>query len=173
MPRGEILLESPPELPEVLPKGLGRLLMILPAIAGVGAVAFLYAGRGGGPVTYIAGGLLGVSMIGAFLGGAGGGGAQEKAELNAERRDYMRYLAQIRRQVRRAAKQQRESLTWRHPSPDALWSVVAGRRLWERRSVTTTSASFGSRSGRSASRSSWSRRKPSRSRTWSRWRRLR
>lgn len=133
MPRGEVLLESPPELPEQLPKSLGRFLQILPAIAGAGALAFLYAGRGGGPITYIAGGLFGVSMLGAMLGSFGGGGADEKAELNAERRDYMRYLAQIRRQVRRASKQQRSSLTWRHPAPDALWSVIAGSRLWERR----------------------------------------
>src|SRR5207245_1895489 len=53
MPRGEILLESPPELPEVLPKGLGRFLMILPALAGAGSIAFLYAGQGKGPLTII------------------------------------------------------------------------------------------------------------------------
>ena len=43
LPRGELLLESPPELPERLPRGLGQLLMILPMVCGVGAMAFLYA----------------------------------------------------------------------------------------------------------------------------------
>ena len=45
LPRGELLLESPPELPDALPRGLGQLLMILPMVCGVGAMAFLYAGR--------------------------------------------------------------------------------------------------------------------------------
>src|SRR3954471_7063445 len=34
LPRGELLLESPPELPENLPAGAGRLLMLLPMVAG-------------------------------------------------------------------------------------------------------------------------------------------
>ena len=133
MPRGELLLESPPELPEQLPRGFGQLLMVLPMLAGVGAMAFLYAGRDGGPMTYVVGGLFGVSMLGMMVGSMGGGGADKKAELNAERRDYMRYLAQVRKRVRRAAAQQGAALTWRHPEPEALWSVAASSRMWERR----------------------------------------
>ncbi|MGK5441885.1 type VII secretion protein EccCa [Micromonospora sp. URMC 105] len=132
LPRGEVLLESPPELPEPTPRGMGQLLMILPMVCGVGAMAFLYAGRGGGMMTYVAGGLFGVSMLGMALGTLGNGG-NDKAELNAERRDYMRYLAQMRKRTRRAAEQQRAAMTWRHPEPDALWSIAASRRMWERR----------------------------------------
>jgi DNA segregation ATPase FtsK/SpoIIIE, S-DNA-T family len=51
MPRGELVLESPPPLPTALPKGMGQLLMILPMLLGAGAMAFMYAGRGGGMVT--------------------------------------------------------------------------------------------------------------------------
>ena len=133
LPRGELLLESPPELPEQLPKGLGQLLMILPMLCGAGAMAFLYAGRGGGTMTYIVGGLFGVSMLGMALGSLASGGNNSKAELNAERRDYMRYLAQSRKRTRRAAAQQRAATAWKHPEPDALWSIAASRRLWERR----------------------------------------
>ncbi|MEV0725814.1 type VII secretion protein EccCa [Micromonospora purpureochromogenes] len=132
LPRGEVLLESPPELPEQTPRGMGQLLMILPMVCGVGAMAFLYAGRGGGMMTYVAGGLFGVSMLGMAIGSLGNGG-NDKAELNAERRDYMRYLAQMRKRTRRAAEQQRAAMTWRHPEPDALWSIAASRRMWERR----------------------------------------
>ncbi|MEV0808250.1 type VII secretion protein EccCa [Micromonospora sp. NPDC050200] len=132
LPRGEVLLESPPELPEQTPRGMGQLLMILPMMCGVGAMAFLYAGRGGGMMTYVAGGLFGVSMLGMAIGTLGNGG-NDKAELNAERRDYMRYLAQMRKRTRRAAEQQRAAMTWRHPEPDALWSIAASRRMWERR----------------------------------------
>ena len=124
------MLESPPELPEQLPRGLGPLLRILPMFCGVGAMAFLYAGRGGGTMTYVAGGLFGVSMLGmAFQ----SGGTDKKAEVDAERRDYMRYLGQVRRRARRAAAQQRAALSWRHPAPRALWSIASSRRMWERR----------------------------------------
>ncbi|MDT5025040.1 MAG: segregation ATPase FtsK/SpoIIIE, family, partial [Micromonosporaceae bacterium] len=139
LPRGELLLESPPELAEELPRGIGQLLMVLPMLCGVGAMAFLYAGRGGGAMTWVAGGLFGVSMLGMAVGSMGGRG-EKKAELDAERRDYMRYLAQVRRQARRAAAQQRAALTWQHPEPDALWSMAASNRLWERR---TTEDGFG------------------------------
>src|SRR5439155_10664381 len=42
--------------------------------------------------------------------------------------------------ARRAAAQQRAALVWRHPEPDALWSIAASRRMWERR---TTDDDFG------------------------------
>ncbi|MEV6344879.1 type VII secretion protein EccCa [Actinoplanes sp. NPDC051851] len=135
LPRGELLLESPPELPEQLPRSVGQMLMILPMVCGVGAMAFLYAGRGGGTITYVAGALFGVSMLGMAVSTMGQGGGNKKAELDAERRDYMRYLSQVRRQARRAAAQQRSALVWRHPEPDALWSVASSRRMWERRST--------------------------------------
>ena len=133
LPRGEVLLESPPELPEQTPRSMGQLLMVLPMLCGVGAMAFLYAGKGGGMVTYIAGGLFGVSMLGMAIGTMSSGSGNDKAELNAERRDYMRYLAQMRKRTRRAAEQQRAAMAWRHPEPDALWSIAASRRMWERR----------------------------------------
>src|SRR5690349_9287464 len=132
MPRGELLLESPPELPEQLPRSMGQLLTILPMLCGVGAMAFLYAGKSGGTMMWVAGGLMGVSMVGMAV-GTMGGNDNSKAELNAERRDYMRYLAQMRKKARRAAGQQRSATTWKHPEPDALWSLAASRRLWERR----------------------------------------
>ncbi|MEV4757076.1 type VII secretion protein EccCa [Micromonospora sp. NPDC049559] len=133
LPRGELLLESPPELPEQLPRGIGQLMMLLPMVCGVGAMAFLYAGRGGSTMTYVAGGLFGVSMLGMAFSTLGSGGGQKRAELDAQRRDYMRYLSQVRKRVRRAAAQQRAALLWRHPGPETLWSVAASRRLWERR----------------------------------------
>jgi len=139
MPRGELLLESPPELPEHLPRGMGQLLMLLPMLCGAGAMAFLYSGGGrggsGSGMMWIAGGLFGMSMIGMAVGSMANGGGSKKAELDAERRDYMRYLAQARRQARRAAAQQQAALMWLHPAPDSLWSVASSRRMWERRAT--------------------------------------
>src|SRR5262245_40666881 len=139
-PEGELVMEPPLELPEQLPRGIGQLLMLLPMVAGVGAMAFMYAGRGGGAGTWVAGGLMGVSMLGMAVGQFGGGGKESKAEVNADRRDYMRFLGQSRKRVRRAAEAQRTAQMWRHPAPEALWSYVNSRRMWERR---TTDDDFG------------------------------
>jgi S-DNA-T family DNA segregation ATPase FtsK/SpoIIIE len=135
LPRGELLLESPPELPEPLPRGFAQLLMLLPMVAGVGAMGFMYAGRGGGVLTWVVGGMFGLSMLGMAVTSLGASHGTKRAEVDAQRRDYMRYLAQIRRQVRRAASQQRAALMWRHPAPAALWSICLSRRMWERRST--------------------------------------
>jgi S-DNA-T family DNA segregation ATPase FtsK/SpoIIIE len=133
LPRGELMLESPPELPEQLPRGFGQMLMFLPMLAGVGAMAFMYSGGQNNTRMMVTGALFGVSMLGMAVTQFTQGGGEKKAELDAERRDYMRYLAQVRKQARRAASQQRAAVLWRHPAPDALWSTAASKRLWERR----------------------------------------
>jgi DNA segregation ATPase FtsK/SpoIIIE, S-DNA-T family len=133
LPRGEVLLESPPELPESVSSGFGAAMTYLPMAAGGGAMALMFAGRGGGPLQYVTGIMFAVSMFGMMGGQMGRGAGEKKRKLNAERRDYARYLSQARRRVRRAAKQQREALLWRNPDPDALWSVALSSRMWERR----------------------------------------
>jgi S-DNA-T family DNA segregation ATPase FtsK/SpoIIIE len=133
LPRGELALESPPELPEQLPRSLAQMLLLLPMIAGGAAMAIMYSNRGGGTLTYVVGGLFGVSMLGMAAVSFGGGQGAKKTEVDAKRREYLRYLAQARRQVRKAADQQRAALLWRHPPPSTLWSVPAAGRMWERR----------------------------------------
>ncbi|MBO2454311.1 type VII secretion protein EccCa [Actinomadura barringtoniae] len=133
MPRGEILLESPPELPELVPQGMQAVMTYLPMLAGSGAMVFMMVGRGGGTLQYVAGGMFAVSMFGMMLGQVGRGGGERKVKLNGERRDYLRYLGQVRKKVRSAAKQQREALEWGSPDPGSLWSLVMSARLWERR----------------------------------------
>ncbi|GIF73787.1 type VII secretion protein EccC [Asanoa siamensis] len=135
LPRGELTLEPPPELSDPLPRSPLQLLMIVPMVAGVAAMAILYSGRGGGTLTYVVGGLFGLSMLGMAMTSMGGSGQNTRAEVDAQRRDYLRYLAQARRQARGAAAQQRTALLWRHPAPTALWAVAASRRLWERRTT--------------------------------------
>lgn len=133
LPRGEILLESPPELPETVAGNFTQALTYLPMLAGAGSMVFLVAGPGARPITYVASGMFGLSMLGMMVGQVGRGSGDRKRRLNAERRDYLRYLGQVRRRVRRAAAQQREALLWRNPDPQSLWSVVMSSRLWERR----------------------------------------
>ena len=132
LPQGDVALVPPPQVPAAR-QGFGHLLPMLPMLAGAGAMAFMYAGRGGGPMTYIVGGMFGVSMLGMMATSVGRPGAGKRAELDDERRDYMRYLAQVRRQARTTADRQRDALAWRHPDPASLWSIAGSTRLWERR----------------------------------------
>lgn len=133
-PRGEVVLEPPPELPETVSAGgMGQALMYLPMIAGAGATGLLVTGSGGHPITYLASGMMALSMVGMAFSGMGRTSGEKRRRLDGDRRDYQRYLEQVRRRVRRAAEQQRASAVWHHPDPDALWCVVAGTRTWERR----------------------------------------
>src|SRR5215467_1775662 len=121
LPRGELVLESPPELAEPLPRNLTQYLMMLPMIAGGAAMAIMYSNRGGGALTYVVGAMFGVSMLGMAATSFSSSQGNKKAEVDARRREYLRYLSQSRRQVRRAASQQRAALLWRHPPPHTLW----------------------------------------------------
>ncbi|MFC4115566.1 type VII secretion protein EccCa [Nonomuraea zeae] len=133
-PRGEILLESPPEIPEVQPAGLMGILMYVPMLAGGAAMGLMFtAGGNSSPIMYVASGLFAVSMLGMTMGQFGRNAGERKNRLNGLRRDYFRYLSQIRKRVRKAAIQQREALEWSGPAPDTLWWVAMGPRLWERR----------------------------------------
>jgi S-DNA-T family DNA segregation ATPase FtsK/SpoIIIE len=107
--------------------------MTLPVLGGAVAMALL-AGRGGGPQTYLIGGLFGISALAMVATGWGAtSAAGGRAELAAARRDYLRYLADVRDLVRRTAREQHRAAHHRHPDPRWLWAMVPGPRLWERR----------------------------------------
>ncbi|GAA3931790.1 type VII secretion protein EccC [Actinomadura viridis] len=138
MPEGEILLEPPPEIPETINQGFANVLMYLPMAASGGAMGLMFMGGAGGagggnPIMWVASGLFVLSMVGMGVGHMGQGAGERKQQLNGARRDYYRYLDQIRARVRTAAAQQREALEWTGPSPRTLWSLAMSHRLWERR----------------------------------------
>ncbi|GBE66914.1 ESX-4 secretion system protein EccC4 [Mycobacterium sp. MFM001] len=56
-----------------------------------------------------------------------------RADIDDDRTDYLAYLGDLRVTVMKSAAAQRASLNWRHPEPDALWTLVGGERMWERR----------------------------------------
>src|SRR5690606_40345706 len=67
--------------------------------------------------------LFGVSMLGMAVMSFGANQGSRKGELDAKRREYLRYLDQSRKQAHKAHAQQRAALLWRHPAPDSLWSI--------------------------------------------------
>jgi S-DNA-T family DNA segregation ATPase FtsK/SpoIIIE len=108
------------------------MLVYLPMVAGAGAMVFIFAGSGGTVVTYLASSMYALSSVGMMVGMVGRTAGDKRRKVQGERRDYLRYLSQVRRRVRTAATRQRAALGWDHPEPDALWSLAMSSRLWER-----------------------------------------
>jgi len=133
MPDGRIELSEPPALGEAATAGTGSLLAFLPMGLGAGAMALMYTVGGGSTSTYLMTGVMSMSMMSMGLTQLGRAGGQRKGQLRAERRDYLRYLEQLRAQARQAAVKQRAAALWAHPDPQGLGSLVDGPRLWERR----------------------------------------
>lgn len=136
MPGGEVHLEPPPEVPRVIPGNIVQKILPVVMIAAVlGMVAFVFTtgDAKSNPVFLLFPIMMLVSTIGMFAGGGRGRG-QAKAEMNEDRKDYLRYLGQMRERARQAAQEQRAALEWSHPDPAALWSIASSRRMWERRS---------------------------------------
>ncbi|MDQ3764205.1 MAG: type VII secretion protein EccCa [Actinomycetota bacterium] len=135
MPGGEVHLEPPPEVPRVIPGNIvQKILPVVMIVAVLGMVAFVFTTEEGksNPLFLLFPIMMVVSTIGMFAGGRGAG--QAKAEMNEDRKDYLRYLSQMRARARQAAQEQRAALEWSHPDPAALWSIASSRRMWERRS---------------------------------------
>jgi S-DNA-T family DNA segregation ATPase FtsK/SpoIIIE len=75
-----------------------------------------------------------VGMAGMMFGQMIRGRGDRKVKLNGQRRDYLRYLGQIRRKVRLAAGEQRRAMEYSGPAPRSLPSLVAAGsdRIWQR-----------------------------------------
>jgi len=133
MPEGQLEIQEPPPLVAAPAMDLGTVMTFLPMLLMAGSMAFMYSGGGGGVRGYLGPGMMGLAMAGMMFGQVGRGTGERKRRLRTERRDYMRYLTQIRKPVRAAIDQQRAAVMWNHPAPQSLWSLAMGRRLWERR----------------------------------------
>ena len=136
MPAGEIVLQPPPEIPEVVSDGLQQMMTYLPMLAMTFGMVAMMSGSGSGSLRWVGGGAMGLGMGGMALSQLARGKGDRKLKLNGQRRDYLRYLGQVRRKVRRAASAQRAALEWTSPPPAALWWAATANqraRLWERR----------------------------------------
>ncbi|MFQ6393050.1 type VII secretion protein EccCa [Nocardia sp. KC 131] len=136
-PGGEVALSAPPEIPRPVPTGLlMKLMPVVMVVAVVGMIAMMVMmGKSllANPFMMMFPMMMLMSMVGMVAGFRGGGGTKKAAELNEERKDYFRYLDQVRRDVRKTGRSQLEALVWSHPEPADLQSIVGTRRMWERR----------------------------------------
>ncbi|RJQ85768.1 type VII secretion protein EccCa [Amycolatopsis panacis] len=134
LPEGQEELQEPPVMAEPAVRDFNSLLMMLPMAIGSLVMVLAFSGAAGSsPFTYVIGGGMGVSMMAMSLGQLARPGSERKRKMKAERRDYLRYINQVRERARGTAEDQRRAVAWNNPSPDSLWSLSMGSRLWERR----------------------------------------
>ncbi|MGW2259122.1 type VII secretion protein EccCa [Streptomyces sp. NPDC001780] len=131
VPSAELTLESPPELPRGQQEGM--LMQILPVLGMGSSVVFFFSPQAP-PFMRIMGVLMLVSTVAMVVAQIVRFRRGTQGQIADVRRDYLKYLAQTRRTVRRTARAQRDAQLYLHPAPEQLWSVVAeGSRVWERR----------------------------------------
>ncbi|MGI5499191.1 type VII secretion protein EccCa [Lentzea sp. CA-135723] len=136
MPEGVEELQEPPVMPEPATRDFSSVLMFLPmAIAPIAMIlVFSSIGSGGGsPLIIIMSGAMALGMVAMAISQLLRNGGDRKSKLNAERRDYLRYVGQLRRRARDAGGEQRLAVAWNNPDPSWLWSIASGQRVWERR----------------------------------------
>ncbi|WP_328723572.1 type VII secretion protein EccCa [Streptomyces sp. NBC_00247] len=134
MPEGELSLQEPPTLPETVPDSSAVWTYLPMGMMSVSMMLiFIKPGGGNSSFTYIALGMMVMASAAMMVGQAMRKAGERKQRLRGERRDYLRYLTQIRRQVHRAVVEQQLALAWRHPHPRTLRTMVRTTRLWERR----------------------------------------
>ncbi|MFJ8585565.1 type VII secretion protein EccCa [Streptomyces sp. NPDC093595] len=130
VPGEQVQLQPPPELPRGQQEGV--LMQLLPTLGMGGSVVFFFMTPN--PIMRIMGMVMiasTVAMAIAMLVRYRRGTQGQLADL---RRDYLKYLTQVRRTVLRTARLQRDAQYYLHPSPEQLWALVAeGSRVWERR----------------------------------------
>ncbi|TXC99881.1 type VII secretion protein EccCa [Streptomyces sp. ISID311] len=132
-PEGELSLQEPPTLPEIVPDTSAVWTYMPMAMMSVSTMLIFIRPGGGGVLTYVAVGMMVMASGAMLLGQLMRKHSDRKQRLRGERRDYLRYLSQTRRKVRRAVIEQQLALAWRHPEPETLRSMVRSTRLWERR----------------------------------------
>ncbi len=130
----DIAVAAPLEVGHPQPSQLVRLLPIVTAVATVGAMAAAYYARSAvarNPAFMMFPVMMLMSAVATVLSGAD----RRRSEINVRRADFLDHLSRVRTVALEAAAAQHHSIAWGHPEPDTLWTLVGGRRMWERRAA--------------------------------------
>ncbi|MFF1922221.1 type VII secretion protein EccCa [Streptomyces sp. NPDC058221] len=131
VPTDALTLAAPPELPRGQREGL--LMQLLPVLGMASSVVFFFSPQAP-PFMRVMGVLMLVSTAGMIVAQLVRHRRGSQGQLADVRCDYLKYLAQTRRTVRRTARAQRDAQLYLQPAPEQLWSVAADTgRVWERR----------------------------------------
>lgn len=134
IPQGEIALQPPPTLPrEGGQQNFGQILLMLPVMLSTGGLSLMYLGRSNTTLTVLFGSLFALSTLGTLGFTLARPSMQRKGAINGERRDYLRYLANLRTQARDTAVRQQKGANAALPPPASLWRLCGTERMWQRR----------------------------------------
>ncbi|WBP96391.1 type VII secretion protein EccCb [Mycolicibacterium neoaurum] len=136
VPSGAVRVRPPPEVPAVPQANpLIRLLPVVMLVAAGGMVVLYLSGdrlpTARSPMYLV----LPVMMLVSVLATAAHGMRGRTTEIDAGRRDYLRYLDGVGQDAAATADAQHANLLWTHPDPAALWTVAGTARMWERRAT--------------------------------------
>jgi S-DNA-T family DNA segregation ATPase FtsK/SpoIIIE len=130
---GPVAVDAPPVIPaSAAVNPLARLLPVAMLVAAVGMMA-VYLTSGSAmrhPMYMFFPVMMLTSVLGTLIHGARG--SNRTADINKDRRKYLRYIDTLDAETATAADVQRRSSVWCHPEPRMLWSMAGGRRMWER-----------------------------------------
>ena len=132
---GEITVAPPDDLGvEIPPSGVQKVLPYVMGGGMLGMVAIMiFTGiRQLSPYMLMMPLMMVMGTVG-FMAGGGPGG-KKVPEIDADRREYLRYLAGLRTRVTTSATAQVAFFGYHAPHPDDLASIVATRRQWSRTS---------------------------------------
>jgi DNA segregation ATPase FtsK/SpoIIIE, S-DNA-T family len=131
----DIVIAAPPETTRPAQANvMTRFLPVVMAIATVGTMALVFVSRSAvarNPAFVTFPLMMLLSAVATVVSGVD----RRRGEINADRAEYLGYLSDLRGAVVKTAAAQRSSLVWCHPDPDALWTLVGGCRMWERRAT--------------------------------------
>ena len=126
------MVDAPPPLHRGEVGAANWVQYLLPALGSMGSLLFVVTNP---KPLFIVGGVMFAAV--AVVGGVATNMTQKRGQrrrVETDRQRYLDYLADIREQARKTARQQHETTRWSHPDPDALWTVAGARsRVWERR----------------------------------------
>lgn len=131
IPSEDIVIAAPP-VPEPA-GGAARFapLLVMGIVAGIGML--IWTARSGMAVSPMMLTLPGMALMSALAMLVHSGRGRRGGRLDEQRSRYLDYLDGLAAQMRDAAGRQHVGLTWSHPAPAALWALIGGRRMWERR----------------------------------------
>jgi S-DNA-T family DNA segregation ATPase FtsK/SpoIIIE len=133
MASGFVSVDAPPPIPApVALNPLARLLPVAMLVAAVGMMAVYFTS--GSTMRHPMYMFFPVMMLTSVLGtlAYGARGSNRSADIDKDRKKYLRYLDTLDVESATTADAQLRSLRWRHPDPRTLWTLVGGRRMWER-----------------------------------------
>lgn len=135
VPGGEVPLNAPPEVPRPVPPNLiSKIMPVIMIVAVLGMLALFFTMGSAmmrSPFMLMFPLMMMISMGAMLMNGRGNG--PRPAELDENRKDYLRYLNRTRAEVLETGAAQRRAGQWSHPEPGALMTSVGSRRMWERR----------------------------------------